>query len=705
MSSYGRFQDFPLRPLNKGMFRDLPPNGIPEGGFFDLKNMRVKEGYMEPRGGLFSYFDGSIDLSADDIINYDFSNLREKIQDVIFNWKTTQQSESLVVTDNFLYEIENRTKATHILYTTDNVTYTGNSVDGNILTLTGVSAPSNKCRVTDYIRLNGATDVIGQISSIITDEWHINLDPSVTWLGTDNIDVLHVFQVRSGYKVDSTILGGYGTTESGNVLILTDQSERGVYQYTNGTLSTYETDSSPLADEIEAHQTLGSAKACTFFDDRLWLGNITETAGANYPQRIWWSDALNFKRFNPTNYFDLPYSPGELLALKPLGNLLIAYFTDTIYLGRPTQILGRPYEFQPFNTDDIGLVSQGALTTHEDGHFFVGQDDIYYLSGSAALQRIGNPIKSLTVQKTTELQQLEYVQVANDPSTESVAFLFPNVEDDTTYANGLSTRIWRFYKRTKAWDYDEVPIINGQPQAYFSSISLARVVTKDQTYQDWYDLDGAVGDPKIQTNDYTTEWLGSNELHADYAYDPSIPDGTPPNDQQHWADLGSYDDLNNFTISAPRLFMGVYYLDTAGYYIQNIVYEARDNYLDRLGQVDYPIECSFISADLDFGAPDRDKFTRGFSIRILESVDEPFLPSVWVSDGKSRISPVTGLQEVWWQATSPIRYFTHYNEGKTGFLARGSTFRFKVSFDRQPEVYKISEIIIHSKIEGEQVDL
>lgn len=700
--SYGRMQDYPIRPLSKGMFTDLPANGIPSGGFNSIKNFRIKEGYIETRGGLHQYYNGSAPLSGSDLIQYDFTNLREKIQEVIYHWKTVAQSETLILTDNFLYESIDQTNLNHILFVSGELTIQNDFQTDNQLSLEIVTGETKDIRPNDYLRLFGETTIIGRLIGIIGNTYYFELDPSITWVAGTPIEIVHVFQVSEGFKIDHTVLGGYGTDEAGNELILCDQAGRGVYKYTNGSLSIYETDSSPLGDEDVDEQTLGSAKSCTFFDDRLWLGNITETNGNNYPQRIWWSDALNFKRFNPTGYFDLPYSQGELLAIKPLGPLLVLYFSDTVYIGQPTQISGRPYEFQQINTNDVGLVSQGALATYDDGHFWVGQDDIYYLSGSAALQRIGSPIKSQTVEKTAKLGFLDQIQAVSDPENENVAFLFPDVTSDETFADGLSTKIWRFFYKPQAWGFDEAPHVNGQPRAYFSSLSLARTVSRQETYQTWYDRDGSDGDPQIQTNDYTTTWPGNRSLNAIYKDDDTVP-GTPV-DQERWENFESYNDLNSFSISVPRMFIGTYYLDSTGYYVQNILYESKDAQYDSAGSVEYPIDYELISADYDFGHPDKDKFSRQVSFRTMEHVDFEFLPSFWVSDGRGRRNAITGEQSVWYQRTSPVRFYTDYNEGRTGFLVRGSIFKFKMQFERGTELYRISEFVIRTKIEGEQID-
>jgi hypothetical protein len=755
MPSYGREQDIPIRPLNKGMYTDLPPNGIPLGGHSSLKNFRVKEGYIETRGGLHPYYNGSAALSSNDLIAYDYDNLREKIQNMVFHWKTNGQSETIIISDDFLYVSQNQSSLQKILFTSGEITVTNDTASGGFLSFEVSTGTEDNIAIGDYLRIYSTGEIVARLVNIDAGVYTCELDPGHSW-STVSVEFVHTFSVQPGFKVDYTVLGGYSTSEAGNEMILTDQAGRGVYKYTNETLSIYDIDSSINGDG--GTNILGSAKACTFFDDRLWLGNIVEATGTNFPQRIWWSDALDFDRFDPANYIDLPYSQGELLAIKPLGPLLVLYFSDTIYIGQATNIIGRPYEFNEVNTNDVGLVAQSALATYDDGHFFVGQDDIYYLSGSLALQRIGAPVKSKTLEKSKTLQQLDFVQVTSDPLTESVAFLFPDISVDTAYANGLATKIWRYYYKTQEWAFDEVPVENDQPQAYFSCLSHSRTVTKSQTYQDWYDLDGQTGSPAYQTLSgtvpYAVEWDGNLGLNA--IYNPSqsdaTPSGSPPSGQIAWTDYESYSDLNSFSVSVPRLFMGVYYIDpTDSYFIQNIMYESPDLWRDNIGDTLYDIDYEIISADYDFGHPDRDKFTRQFSVRTLEHADLFFQPNVWVSDGKAKTNTITGAQEIWWQKAPTVKYYTNYNEGKTSFLIRGSIFKFKMKFTRSPdkwdqlltyfegqkvlhndlvwrsltdlnsgnqpteganwteidyvgELYRLSEIIIRTKIEGVQID-
>ena len=703
--TYGRYQDISVRPLNKGMFTDLPRNGIPLGGFESIKNLHVDEGYLETRGGMYPLFNGSIDLSGDDLIAYDYANLREKIIDVVYHWKVNGQSETLIISSEFLYQYVDRTQLTYTYIVSE--TITGTAVeDSPYWTLTVTGGDYSDITVGDYVRPSGGGDVFGKVVSVDGADITFEVDPSYTGTPT-SVEFIYTFTVDPGYKVDHTILGGYGTAEAGNEMILTDQSGRGVYRYSDGTLELYDIDSTPLGrseystdEDYENAQTFRSAKACTFFDDRLFLGNVTETTGNTFAQRIWWSDSLDYDRFDPASYLDLPYSQGELLAIKPLGPNLILYFSDTIYIGRPTQISGRPYEFQEMNTNQIGLVSQKALATYDDGHFFVGQDDVYYLTGSGGLTRVGTPVKEQTVKVTRDLGMLDYVQVSSDPMAESVAFIFPDTSDEIADQKGLATKIWRFSYKPQAWSFDEVPIINDVPQAYFSSLSAARTVAKRETYEDWQNREPVPtdGDPQTQTSDYTVEWLGDETLEAVYK------EGDEHDGQEEWENIESYDDLNSFSISEPRLLIGLYYLDTTGYFVQNIVYFNPNLDQDEINSVLYDITFELISPDYDFGYPDSDKLTRQFSIRTFEHADEYFQPTVWTSDGKSRLN-TAGQQEIWWMKAPTVKFFTNYNEGRTGFLTRGSIFKFKVQFTRSTERYRLSEIIIRTKVEGVQVDL
>jgi hypothetical protein len=128
----------------------------------------------------------------------------------------------------------------------------------------------------------------------------------------------------------------------------------------------------------------------------------------------------------------------------PLNNLLIVYFTDAIYVGTPTQNPNLPVQFQQAETGVSGLVGMKAITSYLDGHFFVGQDDVYMMT-TRGPKRIGTPVAQRTV-KESEVR--ERIYAALDIENQRIVFGF-------TKARRLIEEVWSYQYRTGGWSYDE----------------------------------------------------------------------------------------------------------------------------------------------------------------------------------------------------------------------------------------------------------
>ena len=222
---------------------------------------------------------------------------------------------------------------------------------------------------------------------------------------------------------------------------------RGLYSLTSATgleiLSLYDTLERLNPSYLE------SADGVTYFDDRLWVYNCKEQDGNKYSQRIRWSWPGNFDVFRTQDYIDLPYSEGEIIALIPMGSLLIAYFTDAIYVGRQTSIIGLPYKFERLEIGNTGLINQKAVVSWVDGHFFVGQDNIYFLSGNAALQEIGSTVLQETLDYAKSIGLENKIQAEHDPTSNTIAFYFPEFDNDAQVGvESYSSKVWRWNYRT-----------------------------------------------------------------------------------------------------------------------------------------------------------------------------------------------------------------------------------------------------------------
>ena len=181
-----------------------------------------------------------------------------------------------------------------------------------------------------------------------------------------------------------------------------------------------------------------------YFGDRLWIGNVIES-GVYHRYRIRWSSTTDHTSFSAADYLDLPYTIGELKRLVPLGNMLVAYFADAIYLGRRSNLVDLPYTFQRIETGGVGLTGSRAVASALNGHCFVGQDDIYYLS-NAGLKKLDCPVADTMIDNCANFDR---VYVVDDPNNGRVLFGFP---EGTSYIS----KIWIYHYRTKQWSYEDL---------------------------------------------------------------------------------------------------------------------------------------------------------------------------------------------------------------------------------------------------------
>jgi len=192
------------------------------------------------------------------------------------------------------------------------------------------------------------------------------------------------------------------------------------------------------------------AGCLAYHADRLWAGRITDALGV-HNQRVMWSSILDRTDFGVVGveqFVDRPYAPGALLRLVPLGPYLVAYYEDAIDFGRPTQIAGDdlPISFgDRLQTGGIGLLGPKAVTPWLDGHFFVGQDDVYYLGLSGGFERIGLPVIEASIRRCLFPGS---IQVKPDVTRNRIVFGFPESTPDIT-------KLWSFNYLTKAWTFED----------------------------------------------------------------------------------------------------------------------------------------------------------------------------------------------------------------------------------------------------------
>lgn len=684
---FSKIINYTISPLNKGMIKNLPSTKLEDGSFVELNNYRNQEYGLSRRGGYRPFAFG--DSVEQDAITYNYDTFQEKVQDIIYYWKVSGSPEMLLLSDKQVYSLLAGGSHEVIQLVSDSLTIS----DFQIEDLTAkqyswhIQDEEYEILEQDYVRVVGDAMPSGQIISVsVVDENTTKIIVQFDTVIPDALtqfDIVHLFNPDTGFKVDWTVLAGYE-----NSVIFTD-GRRKVMEYDGASLKEF-----VINEENSGSypQTFDAAKCLTYFADRLWFGNVEED-GRQYKQRIRWSDATNFNKVQVDSFIDLPYSDGELIDIVPLGSLLVLYFEDAIYFGRPTNLVGIPYYFERLETGNVGLVSQQSVQKVLDGHFFIGQDDIYYLSGTSAIQRIGTPILKDSLEVTKDLNLLWACQLSHDPDTDTVAFLFPDQPYSTSEIAGLCSRIWRFNYKTQSWSYDSNDVNDSY---YFTSLMSSKYYLQSSSWEDWISI-WPEGEPDNPDIDGDVVWKLDD-----------IPSTNP--DQIRWnTEYLSWAELGYSELTPQTLFLGLYYnKDTYG--LQQISFESKDEGLDKIDENEYIIYSEIQTQDFNFNLDDTNKVATRFSMKLLEpapafvkeeDVDGTLVISNLPLVLKCYVSNDRGLK---WKRLSNLKYFTNTDEDKVDFRSKGTNIRFRLVIDSEASHHKCMEFVIRIIGGGLQID-
>lgn len=676
--------NFPTRPLNKGMRLDMPPNGMEAGSFLRIQNYRVNPYGLQRRDG-FMTFDNNTDSDVDAIYN-------ERLFDMIHFYKRQSNADLLMLGERSVYRRDSPNHITNLNMKSQDIEITSNTAailgQPSTVVIYCTNDQYLKIKATDNIIINGVKGVIVDVQVFTVDHVTIGVDFGVAVTEDEMIGtsyVVHNLYSHNNMTPTYAMLP-IESAASNDTIVIADQADRGLYKYDSASvdeLEPYVIDSSGGSATTPNETNIQSGRVVRYFEDRLWIANTVEMDG-EHRQRIRWSEPLNFTRFRFENYVDLPYTEGQCINLVPLGSLLIAYFEDAIYFGRATNISGLPFLFTRMETGNAGLVSTKAVVPWLDSHYFVGQDDIYILSGTSALQAISASInpEALDYTRSVNIDMMKYVQCEHDPITDTIAFMFPDNPDDGVEVKGLSQRIWRYNYRAGAFSYDEVPFLDEaktQPAYLFTGLMPTRVYLYGKTWEDWQDLD-PVG-----------EGVESDLIQWIRDVDPSVEGSEAFSDYNTWYDL--IDEVRR----PKTLKLPVWSTNDQRIII---VEEEETMSSDDLDGISYPVWALIESPDSDFNAPDTTKTFTRLSIKSFRNRSDRLLGDVTPLNFTMYISGDMGFT---FKRPAPLRFRANYNEGKADFRVTGSTFRFKLVNGEDVPAFKISEYVVRGVGRGLQI--
>jgi hypothetical protein len=426
-----------IRPLNKGMVLNLPSQVIPDEACLDAANLVVNEAGLTRRGALalWNTYPVPSELFA--------STGTSIVKDIISAWQSDGDERVLVQTDKEVFIAAKSIAYARIPALVTAIACTVVDGGGGAATVTSTAAFA-QAQVGDiaYLKYTKAASPDLYVACPIT---------TVT---SANIAVVSGWALPGvGYAASTCMLyfsfGGHVNAAVDWTIV--DDSV--VFASSNRPLIEYNPDNTYMSNWVNdpAYMLPGSVPFTTsciaFHQERLWVGSTIDATDGTKQYRIRWSTMANHRDFSTTTaYLDLPYTKGRMLRLVPMGNRLVAYFTDAIYVGTPTNYPLLPLRFEKIDTAGVGLVGAKAVTSFMGAHFFVGTDDIYLFS-DGGMERIGTPIIRRALANRTGFIDETYVTV--DVENYCVMMTIPS-------SASPSGEVWRYQYKAKAWSYDRV---------------------------------------------------------------------------------------------------------------------------------------------------------------------------------------------------------------------------------------------------------
>ena len=206
-----------------------------------------------------------------------------------------------------------------------------------------------------------------------------------------------------------------------------------------------------------------TAECCAYFVGRIWAGHLNDGSNGELRQFVRWSKATDITDFSDATAYNNLLAQGSAFSgavrrMVPMGANLLFYLDDALIVGSPSNTLNLPLAFQQIPSGGIGVAGPRAIASvvlpREEtnlwglniaGHFFVGQDNIYFLSASSlTLQPVGSKIVKNSILKC---QVPERIQAAVDWTGRRVRFGFPR-------SNNYIENIYDFNWETKEWSYE-----------------------------------------------------------------------------------------------------------------------------------------------------------------------------------------------------------------------------------------------------------
>lgn len=391
----------------------------------------------------------------------------EAVQDVVMFADATGNVFYICITSRRLWKMA-PSDATWSEIAFGHASYSITSEDATHLNDTASDFVADGVRIGDVVLLGGVLTTITNVAAT-----QLSFSSLPTHAGETTFIIYHRF--AADYYIDYTSPPGK--------LLLTDNTIGGLVWFDGTLLTAFIPHAGALDPDADY---LVGARSVLYFAGRVWLGGTIES-GSDGKRFLRWSSMTDLTEFSAADYILFHQETTSIVKLSLLEDVPIVYMENAIYSGYPSQLEGLPFAFIKIEVGTASITSPRAIVSASGGQFFIGYDDIYFLSSgrqgtsqTLSIESVGTPIlnESVRLMLHPERSQAIYNKEKN-----TVMFAI------STSASMNISRTFLLNLRTKAWSYDDTP--SDFFVAYALLPSASAPVWDDFTTETWADLDAA----------------------------------------------------------------------------------------------------------------------------------------------------------------------------------------------------------------------
>jgi hypothetical protein len=663
------------RPYSKGMVLNVPPQMVAEGACLEAKNVLATGGGLRRRPGT-SLFNAVV--------------APYPAWQALDSFWTVEGYQKLIAVDQKFAYLATATDYTGLYWeftSACNITILSDSTLAQAAADTHWDEAVNEIQSGDVLIYGSSYQYSSTIASITngTDLQLTAFGAADYYLG--NWKIRRAFGAAQPSIVDTTVITG------GTPKILFADGRRFLYSYDGTTFTDYNAAETDLVPTCVA-----------YFKNRVWIADILEGA-VQCRQRIRWTELGDLDDFTNGGYLDLPYVKGAIRRLVPLGDFLVAFFDDAIYVGRQTNLANLPLSFQKLETGGIGLLGMRAVTSWIDSLMFVGQDDIYLLSANG-LQPIGTPIVSRTIAEVAPTRHWK-ICAATDLLNDRAMFGFPKDSNEVE-------QIWSYNYKTKAWTWEDTNCHMLASNSWVNSLTWETFTTLPYTAGH---VTAVIGDPTLEGAG--TTWVAG--MVGDYVFIDDagnsgnyagVPEGTT---------VAAVTDGDTVELSAAPTIAGAglhyRFVDPTTIWggaelatfpsweaIRGSSTTIKDVYVlkyDTIWKYDVngkndngtAINVEIITRDIDYNLPDDEKVFYQLAVKL----------ETWQTSNLDFTVQASGDRGQHWKSLGTLRIAADKDEGKINFRMRGSCIRFRLLSAADVLPYVLNEITLKVRVLGGEV--